>query len=425
MLTRLKVGNKEYDAIFLLSLLQQALPGVSKPQGSGTLKDPWKPTTPSEWFYCAKQKPTQTSSGKSMTRFSGADMAWFNVGGRLIGIKAPNLYASDWGKVSDLRKDKNGDPIAPDKPVIADPTYTNIYRQMSSEGNVNDPAVTQTIRKLLKGDAVPNGESNQILPALTAVLFISEVARNHTAFHTALMLLDLVETGARTGQSASSFQYSWKNVLWCPDVIDGKLKGVTKAEYAAAVGDERTSQQTIQLGGETALPGGVAAMSHKGSAHGSAYDLTGHGSYTYVEGGQADPLLPITLVRRKEGTIVIRWLAEMLKGTHPNLAISVSAQATTFGPAYQGEADLKAGAAASLADFAYAEIGPLLQLRLTTFDKMIGAELKTTGSTKLTVEVDEKGQVVSTAARAVKPVTLSKPLNATAKPFVPSIPVKK
>jgi hypothetical protein len=218
------------------------------------------------------------------------------------------------------------------------------------------------------------------------VLFVSEVARNHTAFHTNLMMLDLVEKGVSIS-TGTSFRYTLRNVLWQPQIIDSvlKLRALEQREIVlnnqrrslddlfdfkrdgnwltreqmnrirnaknenrernrefgeidldrqsefskigtAKIGmDDRKNPKLSSKGGESTQPGGLAPMSHTGSAFGSAYDLEGSGEYRGVRGGSAftKPSSPMTVVRRKEATLLIRWLEYALKATGGFDAVSL------------------------------------------------------------------------------------------------------
>lgn len=483
MLTKLKltaeISNEHYSrttvektftALELLAFLQQALPGVKPPQGSGTLASPWKPKTPSEWFYCSKMKrdasftkenPSVRTVFKNNKRYVQVDgtggkkefevvtrldefgarevaeddakslislgyrfgtdatkKGWLVVGGRSICVHPGNLYSSDCGVQPTVP------PTVEPKPVHANASYPNIWGKLKTScGDASkDEAVTQEVRGLLDG-SLPSA-SNEILPLLTSVLFVSEVGRNHTAFHTNLMVLDLIQARKFKNTNMSMYpgtELTWELALWQDEGHDpatackrcggtklstkvcvkcrgartrtpgcgncggkgGKLiscptcKGrkthsgavCTRCQGAGSVGNcptclgkgklapvpcnvcsgtghppcaacEGTGQEhfeekhpfgftaltgTVKGTGEPALKGGLLAMSHTGSAWGSAFDLTGKGSYVGVWNPKKAPppamnpkefgSLPstMTIVRRKEATVLIRWLSVALK----------------------------------------------------------------------------------------------------------------
>ena len=118
MLTKLTVEigkfTGSYDAVQLLSLLQQAVPGFKKPAGEGSLADPWRPKAPNEWWYCAKEKPKlistsvkdaktgaikDTGNRRGLDRFwtDSTNLAWLGVGGRYISVNPETFYASSHG----------------------------------------------------------------------------------------------------------------------------------------------------------------------------------------------------------------------------------------------------------------------------------------------------------------------------------------
>lgn len=394
MLTALSLKGPKQDkptvllATQLLAMLQQALPGVTKPDGVGMLDNPWIPKTPAEWWYCSKEKPKRIAPTVSSSQYTynetkrfwndKTNLAWLKVGGSYVSIKPDNFYALQ-------HEAPPRDSTAVPAVKYEDMAYSDIYSQMAKDSGtgVKDIQTATQIRAMLKGGS----GGSTVLPLLTSVLFVSEVARNHTAFHTNLMMLDLVEKGVSiTG--GTSFKYTLKSVLWAPQIIDGvmalqrleqqkllvdnqkaELDGLfadkknriwlTKPQMArirnagaenasiarekqrieldkapafasirsGKVGYDETNRPTLaRSGGEAVQPGGLASMSHKGSAYGAAYDLEGAGEYRGVKGGSAftRPTSPLTIVRRKEATILIRWLERALHGKDGMQAVALA-----------------------------------------------------------------------------------------------------
>ena len=445
MLTALSVATKSgkptiLAATQLLALLQQALPGVEKPEGNGVLTAPWVPKTPSQWWYCAKEKPkrmaivktnpqtkvtTTTVTFNETQRFwtDSTELAWLKIGGRYISIKPDNFYASQH------EAPKTGSSSTPTT-THADLAYSDMFAQMAADagGAVKDSTTAAQIRKLLKGES--GGSS--VLPLLTTVLFLSEVGRNHTAFHTNLMLLDLVERGV-TINGGTQFKYTFRNVLWQPQIIDAvmelrrleqreavltrqqasldglfdaKRRGVwldkndfnrvknagreneqirsgfsqVRREMSAEKGkigaaktgmDELNRPGLASSGGEVRQPGGLASMSHKGSAYGAAYDLEGKGEYRGVKsGGSAfpKPTSPLTMVRRKEATILIRWLETALNGAGLK-AIALADDRALITAGLYDSVEKSFGST----DAAFGKILELMQRRVEGFDQMLSA----------------------------------------------------
>ncbi|WP_428269701.1 hypothetical protein [Haliangium sp.] len=471
-------ATKTYTAIELLALMQQSLPGTTKPTGDGTLTSPYRPSKPSEWFYCAKMKreydaelvsektknfvlytkqPTDKKktkvevegtgvfidrygsrevplgTSKSLIRSTPTSMpvstwirfrtddtgkGWFVIGKRLVGIDPGSLYSSDYGVY------KANTSVVPSI-VFKDTSYRNIWDKLktSCTNKLGNKKVARQLREMLM-NLDPVG-APPILPILTSTLFVSEVARNHTAFHTNLMALDLIQApdGVETNMSLSSkVGLTWALALWqeedytCPNCkgskrincsrcsgtgwsvkpkycgcIRGKVwltcrscrgsgwygdyecrgcygqggrnvqcracngttvlrRGVVCANRDCKRGsvscptcwNNKKFRSTGKLrhkesdpkgfnklnkkisgGGSKSLQAGLLAMSHTGSAWGSAFDLTGKGAYygvykdTYGTGKlnptKFDPLpTKLSIVRRKEATILIRWLASKL-----------------------------------------------------------------------------------------------------------------
>lgn len=390
------------DALQLLGLLQQALPGIKAPTGNGTLARPWEPKTPAEWFYCAKVSAiahrdmlnlgrlkmfadSATLVNAARRSFPGVGTkrkAWLKIGGRRIRILASNLYSSDCGLATNVIQSGSHPPLVYENasyPVI----WGVIQNWMRTQAK-KDQDLTAGMRKALKG--LGGALQPDILPLLTNVLFVSEVARNHTAFHSALMMLDLLEysvKAASTMKQLPTGQINWEWALWqpegktaCPDCgrVVGKVncpdcrgygyydaglcrtchgyrgtrknpcrnrlcingrhspncqrcrgKGLIRCGTCKGSGDVRRSEMfplgrdgNTSKGGVEKLQAGLLPMSHTGSAQGSAYDLGGMGAYFGVwKPGRTPsafkPLHILTIVRRKEATILAVWLTIALK----------------------------------------------------------------------------------------------------------------
>ncbi|MCG8615543.1 MAG: hypothetical protein MI802_04955 [Desulfobacterales bacterium] len=389
------------DALELLGLLQQALPGIKPPAGTGTLSSPWQPKTPAEWFYCAKVSgiahrqmvgpgrsglPSDSrrlvSASRTSFKGSGEDRkAWLRIGGRRVRILASNLYASDCG-LDSVRLRRGREPAL----VYRNASYPKIWEKICEQAvnqSTRDRVLTSGLRKVLKGQ---RGRIRpDILPLLANVLFVSEAARNHTAFHAALMILDLIECSIKKPLVMNGLptkKVNWKWALWqpegqisCPDcqTVPGKVvcpdcngtrrypvgrcrtfngkrgtarkpcrnsgcrngrhtvrcrrcvagriecprcKGKATVRATEFVPAGRTGDTAE--GGVAHLQGGLLPMSHSGSAYGSAYDLGKMGAYYGVwkssrTPSKFTPLHILTIVRRKEATILATWLAVALK----------------------------------------------------------------------------------------------------------------
>lgn len=384
-----------YPVMNLLAYAQQALPGMQAPEkGIGTKDDPYRPRLPEEWWYCAKPK----GSGEHAQRFPNQTngLAWISVGNRYIAIDPVSFYASDYGT----------GPSA--TPVLDKPTYPTLREAVatwkSADPRRSETELTGLLRALLKRDPAPGAPD--ALASLAAVLFVSEVARNHTAFITNLMALDLIEAGASLPMTDGRRRsWTWENAIWiaeaCPNCAasgkvpcapcgghgsvqddcgscggtgvfkagvscgackgSGWFKGRTACRKCGATGVSRPPvscrdcsgrgrirttcatcrgygdllcRQCNGVGsgtvydefapkgigdivrtGADALQNGLLPMSHRGSAFGSAFDLSGTGVYEKPRGGQ-DELnkapSALTVVRRKEATVIALWLQELL-----------------------------------------------------------------------------------------------------------------
>lgn len=408
----IKEGNKkprkltwQYSALQMLVFLQQALPGVLDKElddhyeavsiGLGTKGSPYRPSCAPHWFYVAKMKGTYRYP--NLTN----GFAWIKVGGRMISIDPTSLYSSDRGTDGQSNDNPN-------------PTYPNLRDWITQWKNLNrvtntDRALCDMFYKVARGQPVFN--MPQFLPVLINVLLVSEVARNHTAFHTNLMATDLIRAGVAMPTTSSPISWTWENAIWMTDACpacdatggvecqtcagEGKLycnkcngKGLYKegikcnkctgpskkwntsacnpcnktgwfkapltcnqcggtgiyantcntcAGYGSlecgrcngkrygTVWDEFDplghSDTTVFGGGEN-LQNGLLPMSHMGSAFGSAFRLSndkdkGNKEQFYLTlKGFEDKISkapsPLTVVRRKEASILIQWLALVL-----------------------------------------------------------------------------------------------------------------
>jgi len=368
LLTQLSIGDQDFSAVHLLALLQQAWPARTKPAGEGTFKAPWVLRTPGEWFWGAKTVAMHTRVNKFEVpgqQVQPSTEYWFDVAGRYISVAAATLYARDRGDVPPVPP--RGAPGVQKLEI----SYTGLYNKLLSENGdqLNDKQAAVDFRAVLKG-ASP-GADKVALRMLAAVMFLCEVARNTTAFHTGLMLLDLVEHGIRI--DTTTFQYDFKSALWSPGTIDTFLanKTATVKQRAPDVASERST--FANTGGERSLAAsmGMAPMSHELSESGGAFDLTGKGSFTPPKDARVTQVpSPLTGVRRKEATLLIRWLSFALKKTNPDLRVVVGdgerdfdfQNAYTFSDEHFANSD-------ALADMKY--IAPLLNTRSDTFDCMI------------------------------------------------------
>jgi len=233
MLTSLTVDDgvqrQQYFAHTLLDIMQQASPGVAEPaHGQGTKSDPWILETPREWYWAAKNRTD--------------DHSWFAIGGRLIRVQVTGPYANyaaDYGPINHhspaeaLSHSPSSSP-APHSDIAQrfgednGPSYPEIYRKLATDATLGDATTSQDvafqIRRLLRGVQEMWAVDSCALPVLTAAFFMGEVRRNYTAFHTGLMLLDLVEAGISYDlTSPEKFNgpvtLSWDKILWHPDVL--------------------------------------------------------------------------------------------------------------------------------------------------------------------------------------------------------------
>ena len=309
-------------------------------------------------------------------KIEGADdkgqQFWFKIGGRLISIQAGTLYARDCGKFNSGAK---GAPAAlnqsPDgfKKKI-DISYSGLYSHLlDSNPMIDSKATAAAMRDIMKGAAA--SDNYWPLPLLASVMFLSEVARNHTAFHSGLMMLDLIEKGVSI--DTSQFQYNLANCLWSPQMIDAIVSKKETKGIAVATEDKDAKLNPIQAGSEKTLIEkgmGMGVMSHQFSESGGAFDLEGGGSYRGAKLPKEGDA-PMTLTRRKEATLLIRWVSIALKSAHPKLKVGVGSDNVKFdySKAYDFADYFDDDKAKGMLDLKY--VLPLLLARADTLDCMI------------------------------------------------------
>jgi hypothetical protein len=242
------------------------------PSGSGTDTDPWVMTTVPQWL-------------GAIAKTGGT----YKIGGRLIKRNSYNNYVRDWGTGPTLTGAWHpANAHSPDGP-----SYGELWREIDSQKiatNVTeDQNVAKEVRQLLMGTLTTVSDKQRCLPVLTAAQFLSEPARNLSAFPIGLMLLDMVRQGVTYG-SAGTKHYTWKNVLWDPHALDGTAdpKGAT-----------------YDLHGNSFNGAGLKAWGGKGP-------MNHLGSYLEQEGHER-PGNTLSTVQQKEGTLLIRWLYKRIE----------------------------------------------------------------------------------------------------------------
>ena len=378
MLTQLFIQGKGFNALQLLALLQQVWPQGTVLEGKGDsttgFKTPWVPRDASDWFGCAKRVAQYTRSAKfgipPAIKDEKSQQFWFKIGGRLISIQAGTLYARDCGKFGVQQKGApsalSKSPDGKDKKIEI--SYSGLYLHLLDNNPQLDSKTTATaLRAIMKGHDAP--DNYWPLPLLASVMFISEVARNHTAFHTGLMLLDLIEKGI--GVDGSDFQYDLKNSLWSPAMINAI---VSRSDTRTITMAKEGGINLIEPGSEASMVAkgmGMGVMSHQLSESGGAFDLEGKGSFLGQTLNSADPDGPMTLTRRKEATLLIRWLSLALKSAHPDLPVGVGSRNIQFeySKAYELDDYFDPSKLNSMLDRQY--VLPLLIRRAASLDCMI------------------------------------------------------
>ncbi|MCC8618668.1 hypothetical protein LN456_12385 [Xanthomonas vesicatoria] len=142
--------------------------------------------------------------------------------------------------------------------------------------------------------AVDRASAWQVLPVLTATMFISEPIRNRRTFGTNLMLLDMISNGATYG--LQNKEYSLAKAVWNPgDHADGHddhtLLPKPKVDAYGSVIATKVS--------ELHLVGGKGAMTQKNAVDQAKPVLS---KVVYEERPQ------MTYAQQKEVSIIIHWL---------------------------------------------------------------------------------------------------------------------
>lgn len=285
--TDLRTGESvNYNTVEILQMLQQALPGRDEPAGAGSANLPYKPKTPAQWFFCAKEVAAHRG---------GNGATWLRTGDAIVRVSWSDGYACDmtaqWQKDWTLARD-----------AVADmgPSYIEMEWHIKKrvKTRIDEVLFVAQARRALSGDW--RRHDNPHIPVMLGAFFVSEVARNHTALHCGLMLFDLI--AAVLIKDAEI--YTLSNAFWHPSVLlayeDMRSQKIEKADYEkvkdTVVGQDQMRDKPLSADSL----GGLHPMAHSGSVKQSTKSLAGR------------PKDTLTIVRQKEATITIRWLEEAL-----------------------------------------------------------------------------------------------------------------
>jgi hypothetical protein len=339
-----------YDAIQLLSLPQQATPGMERPVlGNGTEQEPWILRTPCEWWYAARQ----LSKG-------GDGRFWFKIGGRSISVNKSDKYAADHGPATGV-----GQRFSDDH----GPTYPAIYSKLAADlGGLatawQNSEVARQVRALLQGHQTLKIANSIGVPVLTAAFFLSECSRNFTAFHTGLMILDLIEKGIKTGIAPCR----WENVLWHPAVLNAQTEldkdvvrdSADRKHVRELVKDFESDKSAFDKLVSRDARGGLHPMAHQGSVRQSKQFLYGKLKET------------LTMVRQVEATVLIRWLAALINDLGLYEAAPVS---ETLSDQVDNQFDkmlvLQAAIARSTQEVDFSKLGSAVKKKKEKLDKLL------------------------------------------------------
>jgi len=172
-------------------------------------------------------------------------------------------------------------------------------------------SLAKEMRSILKGTRLSD-EQLYFLPNLIAAWFYSEAGRNNTSILSGLILLDFIEAGVVHMDGDAHNLYTWKHTLVHPrKPKDSRIDITIKDLYG----------NPLELGQFD----GMHPMAHGKGAAGK-----GKGSVRDAAAKLATKE-KLTPVRQKEGHLLIHWLHERLKVTHPGLSV-VTTPVTTILP---------------------------------------------------------------------------------------------
>jgi len=219
---RFQFRNEPRRAVNYANTLLEML-GTKKPAGSvegigtGTAKNPYKPTTMGGWYGLSQKPPTD-------------DPVFIEVGGRLIArwgkaAKRYQNYCTDVTGAGPAAHDATvgkqdyetyvatwGDAFAKmDKKSGIDPKLPAYTKKAQRVAHINDRLVATKSRLLLQGDEHACDDCPELASSLCS-LFIAEAYRASETFVIGLMLLDLIETGTTYGKGGAK-TYTWQSML--------------------------------------------------------------------------------------------------------------------------------------------------------------------------------------------------------------------
>lgn len=254
---------------------------------------------------------------------------------------------------------KKGDDslINPNKTPEQNPDklgYLHLYKEITksfSSQPLDDIKIAKQIRALLKGSQDLSIVNSLELPVLVAALFISEVARNRTCFLSGLFLLDFIENKIEYGKQK---KYTWKNVLWDPDTVDGIVAGNNAKLKASLWGGKHPMTHDKSFSRE--FSGDIWRLDE------NLMHLPRDLPIKYLK----DKKVLLGTARQKEASLLIRWLFHKIDATNmPQISKEYKSE---------GANDLKKV-------FVENYIKPLLLKRLADFDNQLSPSVEQVMST--------------------------------------------
>ncbi len=296
-----------YDLLALLDqiVVEEFGLGATAPGGAGTLVDPFEMSTSGHW------RTVGATSESPRERF-------YRIGGRII-RKDDKNYTSDGGLVTGF--DATGAPqleygFGPEGgPSYRE--YRNYIRQLNDEVQPHTMLAT-LCRAMLRDDPPPlppvvndnpdRARAWNILPVLTATMFISETIRNNRSLPINLMLLDLIESGAT--YNLGTEEYTLEKAVWNPEEPLNHYGNKERLDRPLV---DNYGEVIATTKGELNNWGGTGAMTQTNAVNQAKVKLatTAKGAGTGL--GALNPHRPmLTLAQQKEVSLILNWLK--LKG---------------------------------------------------------------------------------------------------------------
>jgi hypothetical protein len=174
-------------------------------------------------------------------------------------------------------------------------TYPQICRELLTSEQAENLA--KYMRSLLKGEVAKIDNLYHPMVVLTVAWFLAETGRNPLTSMITMMMLDLIEEQIPYNSNPDVKKYyNWRDVIWNYNIVNNSLTS-----------DEREQTYSQQEGWAGKHP-----MCHSGSFA----RLFSKDRFPPIEDS-------LDQVRQKEGSILINWLAHVIKQSHKEIEIEI------------------------------------------------------------------------------------------------------